>query len=114
MAVALPRVTRQQLKDREQEWFNSSNTQMSRTQGRPAEALQPVKYMLEQTCITLSKAEAKLSCGNMIEDGGGGGYGGGGGLPAIKGASGGYGGGGGGGGYGGGGGGGYGGGGGRY
>ena len=103
MAVALPRVTRQQLKERERDWYNSGAV-MSRSQGghgRPAEALQPVKYMLEQTCITLSKAEAKLSGGNMIEDGYGGG--GGGGLPAIKGAS-----------YGGGGGGGYGGGGGGY
>ena len=94
MAVALPRVTRQQLKERERDWYDSGAV-MSRAQGghgRPAEALQPVKYMLEQTCITLSKAEAKLSGGNMIEDGYGGG---GGGLPAIKGAS--YGGGGGGG-----------------
>ena len=80
MAVALPRVTRQQLKERERDWYNSGAV-MSRSQGghgRPAEALQPVKYMLEQTCITLSKAEAKLSGGNMIEDGYGGG---GGGLP---------------------------------
>ncbi len=78
MAVALPRVTRQQLKERERDWYDSGAV-MSRAQGghgRPAEALQPVKYMLEQTCITLSKAEAKLSGGNMIEDG----YGGGGGV----------------------------------
>ena len=63
MAVALPRVTRQQLKERERDWYDSGAV-MSRAQGghgRPAEALQPVKYMLEQTCITLSKAEASDS-----------------------------------------------------